>query len=402
MRKLSKKKRRNKDHSKNSEASVASLGKFKEVKDPYAEVPAKVNTRWDEQQHPSQKLNLDSVTIDKANKAKQTTAGVDEPATSTRGKTGSSKGTPAFPLKGQVSKTDIKTKIGTGFPVTEKVKYTNDKLPLTIGPRFNHKKVIGLSGNTKNRTDEDDGSLLPPTQQKTKPEVSSKHATGSALKSTFYNLQRINGAGKTNPGSGVAVNKRASSIGHFVVSKLSANILGTTAINTVTKKATVPVTSVFAAPSPFLASKVSVQNQMMDLPLNGKKNMAGTSKWAKKDTKNETSRQGKVPLQKSNNVIATQPQKNTNTTSPQPHRNINVTFQPRHTGSAQPQKNVNTTGAQKNNPTQPPPKGKVPPVQPPAKIVPMLGPVPNKYNNIYIGPYSGSDSETEQKNQKNR
>lgn len=327
-----------------------------------------MNTRWDKIDENDQQTIKGQPALNHGKEKETKNKGAvaptvndnEKPTTSNRTKNNAMKPLVAVPLKAQTSKTD---KLVTNFPATETVKNNTDKLPLTIAPRYNPKKVLGFTTNdprtTTNKTrleavNEVSNRLygtIPAHQQKAKLEEQHTRPTGNSIRSTFFNLQRINNAG-------APTQKRANSVGQVVVNRQSASVLASPALGAPKKPAPI-VQTIQPPPSPFLTSKISVQSQMNEIPINGERytpHAPGPSKAVKKDAKDGTTKPGK--------------------------------FQNK------PKTPVNT----KNNPGPPAvataPKNIQDPQGPP-KVVPTLGPLPNKYNNIYIGPYSGSDSEGE-------
>lgn len=369
--------RKRKDGKERSEESVgsASPGKSKDNKAPFSNITPKVNTRWDKLDENIQQAVKGQPVQEHGNKEKETKskgatppAAVNDgerPSSSNRSKNNGTKPLVAIPLKAQASKTD---KLVTNYPATETVKNNSDKLPLTIAPRYNPKKVLGFTSNdpraNTNKTRADAVNEVSnrlygtiPAHQKPKLDEQHNRPTGNTMRSTFFNLQRINNAG-------APAQKRGNSVGQIIVSRNSASILGSPALGAPKKPAPI-VQTIQAPPSPFLTSKISVQSQMNEIPINGERytpHAPGPSKPAKKDVK-EASKPGKVQNKPKSPVT-------TNTKN-------NAAGSPAVAATAATQPK-NTSG----------PQG-------PSKVVPTLGTLPNKYNNIYIGPYSGSDSEGE-------
>ncbi|ODN05978.1 hypothetical protein Ocin01_00707 [Orchesella cincta] len=308
-------KRRSK--SKGSQESMAST-RSKQAPDPYSYIQPKVDTgmRYRVVEESSQDLRPhrhSSIPETGGNSARRNETKLS--VKSAPGSSSSKKKPSVVPAKGAtvpktnkfISHRTIKNQLTAEPP-------KDNRLPLTIGPRYNHKKAWGLNKDTKNRAElvtDVRTRLYQSTvaaQQKWKFEP--KPTSTNTLRSTFLNLQKIN-SGLTN--------RRLNP------SHLNGPVPKETGTGSGEKRISPILQTIQAPPSPFLMSTLSIPGQVMPIPMNGEPPNSKTQKVdpkAKKGKGNATTKENK-----------------------------------------------------------------------PLKVIPALGRAPNKYNNIYIGPYSGSDSE---------
>ncbi|CAL8106826.1 unnamed protein product [Orchesella dallaii] len=306
--------------SKGSQESMSSTRSIQPT-DPYAYIQPKVDTGMrfkvieesSENLHVKEHSSIPETTAGKgaAARRKDTRLSVNSAPGTTNSKNKAamaSKG-PVLPPKSTkfIGHSTIKNKL-----VAEPVKESPKRLPLTIGPRYNHKKAWGLNKEAKNRSElfvSDlrtrlyQSTLAPNQKMRFEPKP-----TTNTLRSTFLNLQRIN-SGLTN---------RKLNPSHLNAPPASETGTGE-------KKISPVLQTIQAPPSPFLMSTLSIPGQVNPIPVNGE---ALANKTRKMESKNKK------------------------------------------------EKSISVTKENK-----------------PLKVIPALGRAPNKYNNIYIGPYSGSDSE---------
>lgn len=229
-------------------------------------------------------------------------------------------------------------------------KYPSTQLPLTISPKYNHRKGMGLQAIGTN-SDNLPTVGIPGVGVK-RGFLDAQRAGGNNLKSTFINLQRINtGGGGTTPGTSIFAQKTKG--------------FSTTVQN---KRPITPVkgqglTMLHSPMSPFLFSKISIQNQFGEIPINGQKLGMGMGM----------------------SRGARQAQLTSYTNRPRPYQLGKFA-------------GMSTTRPLLPNSEKPKPVfAEVKEAHVPKTVVPGLGRAPNKYNNIYITPYSGSESDGETK-----